>query len=148
MPADCVANALKIDLVAPPSVPVSAVQAVARTDPLGQRPTPLAAILARVTASFSDGTGQLMSARPVWLVYRVGEMAKPPSGGPFLPGAPPRTTATMFTASIAMVDALTGEPLWGTSCGAIQVPITGGAVSAPPQTQDRQEERREDRLDP
>ncbi len=56
------------------------------------------------------------------LVVPTTEMNKLPSGGPFIPGAAPTTRPVYIsTASITVVDALSGEAFWGMGCGIVRV---------------------------
>jgi hypothetical protein len=121
MPSDCVRSDFVLDTASPPTVPVTRSQVEQSTDPLGDRPAPLAVVLGRLTMNLQDSRGDLIRSRPAWVVYRTGMMNKLPSGGPVFPGASPTTRAVyLSTASIAVVDATTGEGIWGIACGIVR----------------------------
>lgn len=121
MPSDCVRPDFVLDTTSPPSVPITRSQVEQRTDPLGDRPTPLAVVLGRVTMNLQDSRGDLIRSRPAWVVYRTGMMNRLPSGRPFSPGASPTSRPVyLSTASIAVVDATTGEGLWAMACGIVR----------------------------
>jgi hypothetical protein len=68
--------------------------------------------------NLQDSHGSLVQSRPVWVVYRIGPPSKLPSGGAFIPGAPPTTRPVyVSTASITVLDAVTGDHLWAMGCG-------------------------------
>jgi len=124
MPADCLTGRpdLVVDTTAALVVPTTAAEIERLTNPLQNRPAPAAIVLAQVTMHLQEQNGRWIDQRPAWVVYRTGEMNKLPSGGPFIPGAAPTTRPVyMSTASITVVDALTGEAFWGMGCGIVRV---------------------------
>ena len=111
-----------LDTTSPPTVPITRAEVEQRTNPLGDRPAPDAVLLARLTMNLQDGHGIPILSRPVWVVYRTGMMNKLPGGGFYIPGAN-ATARPVYrsTASVAVIDAMTGEGLWATDCGIVQV---------------------------
>lgn len=124
MPADCFMRSdFVLDTTSLPTVPITRAEVELRTNPFGDRPMPVAVVLARLTMSLTDRHGNPLQSRPVWVVYRTGLMSKLPSGGPLIPGGGPVTTRPIYrsTASVTVLDAVTGEGIWATSCGIVQI---------------------------
>lgn len=119
MPADCfIRTDFVLDTSSVPSVPTTRADAERRTDPVGNRPAADAVVLGRLTMNLQDRHGSLVQARPVWVVYRTGLLSKP-SGHVRIPAASPPTARSVyvFTASVTVFDANTGDHLWATLCG-------------------------------
>ena len=122
LPEDCGGrlHAL-IDTTSPLAAPITRADVEHRTNPRGDRPTPVIAMLGRVTLNFVDRDANPIQARPAWVLYWTGQMSRLPSGGPFIPPQPgvtlPPRPVWMSTTSMAVIDAVTGEILVGVQCG-------------------------------
>jgi hypothetical protein len=120
LPGDCGASLHATIDTTPLAVPISRAEVELRTNPLGSRPAPVIAMLGRVSLNFTVD-GNPIEARPAWVLYWTGEMTRPPSGGPFIPHQPGVTLLPqperIYTTSMAVIDAVTGEAIVGAQCG-------------------------------
>ena len=89
---------------------------------MGDGKPALTAVVGRVTMTnpSTDFKGNKIDARLVWVLAWTGLMHSLPSGGPpSRPNAAPRAPQ-YSTASVLVIDALTGDVIVGIACGIVQ----------------------------
>lgn len=70
-----------------------------------------------------DLTGEPIDGRPAWILRFVGQAIPLPGGVPEKPGASLRTGSVSYVTSlVAVIDAVTGDLIYGYSCGVATTP--------------------------
>jgi hypothetical protein len=120
---DCARPDVLLDTASPGTAVVSEVDAERRSGGMGDGRPADSAVLGRVTMATSDSHGNPIQARTAWVLYWSGLMHKLPSGGPPNKiGANPTTRPVFYsTASLMVIDALTGDALVAEGCGVTRI---------------------------
>lgn len=122
MPADCDRHLVAVDQTSIPATHLSRSEAEARSAFLGDGKPARTAVLGRVTMTSpsADFRGNPIDARLVWILSWTGLMHRTPSSGPYIPNAPP-PGIYYSTASVLVIDALSGDLIVGIACGIVRV---------------------------
>jgi hypothetical protein len=122
LPGDCAGSDLLIDNASPAQALVSRQQAESKAGGMGDQRPADSAVLGRVTMPRPDFNGNPVRARPAWVLYWSGLTHRLLGGIPAKLDAPPTTQPVFYsTASVMVIDASTGEDLWGMNCGIVRV---------------------------
>jgi hypothetical protein len=122
LPGDCARSDLLIDNGPPPHALVSREEAESKAGGMGDQRPADSAVLGRVTMPRPDFNGNPIRARPAWVLYWSGLTHRVLGGIPAKLDAPPTTQPVFYsTASVMVIDASTGEGLWGMNCGIVRV---------------------------
>ena len=122
LPADCDRRPIVVDQTSVPATHLSRAEAEARSAFLGDGKPARTAVLGRVTMTSpsADFGGNPIDARLVWILSWTGLTHRTPSSGPYIPNAPPPGTF-YSTASVLVMDALSGDMIVGIACGIVLV---------------------------
>jgi hypothetical protein len=122
LPADCDRAPIAVDTTSIPTTHITRSDAEGRSGGMGDGKPALTAVLGRVTMTNprTDFRGVAIDARLVWVLGWTGLMHNLPSSGPYVPNAAPRTVQ-YSTASILVIDALTGDAIIGIACGIVRL---------------------------
>lgn len=121
LPADCDRSPIIVDATSIPATHITRSDAESRSGGMGDGKPALTAVLGRVTMTNPriDFKGNPIDARLVWVLGWTGLMHRLPSGGPpYRPNATPRAVV-YSTASVLVMDALTGDVIVGIACGLV-----------------------------